>query len=183
MLLLSLVLLVIAGCRQTDRATSVAPTHAELPTFERLEPTLPIVVGVEGAAHVPRTIIVPRFEEIELTPEEREALGQKELPLPDVLALHRPPRRPEHGVSAESFRMFTGIGGVGGALVGRDIAYPRVATHGVAGRYAYQQMLARSGASVGLPRHAGGHVGRSWSLSVGETSPRSTARSAPRAER
>ena len=183
MLLVFLALLATAGCKQADRATSVPPTLAELPSFEELESTLPIVVGVEGTAYVPRSIIVPRFEEIELTPEEREALGQKELPDPDVLALYRPPRRPEHGVSTESFRMFTGISGVGGALVGRDIVHPRVATYGFAGRYACQHVLIRYGAGVGLPREPGAEVGRSWSLSVGETFPRAPARRAPRTER
>jgi hypothetical protein len=174
-------LLAAAGCRQVDRVGRGAPTLAELPTFEELESRLPITVGIEGALAKPRTIIVPKYDPIEPTPEERVILGeQQELQL-DLLAFYRPPRTPEQGVSADSFSMVTGIGGVGGAIVGRCLVYPRYAQYGLGGRYAYQHTMARSGASVGSPRRPGGNVGRSWSVSVGENEARTRAQRASRA--
>lgn len=174
-------LLAAAGCKQVDRAGVGAPTLAELPTFEELEPRLPIVVGIEGARATPRTIIVPKYERIELTPEQRAVLGEQEEPQLDLLAFYRPPRTPEQGVSADSFSMVTGIGGVGGAIVGRCLVYPRYAQYGLGGRYAYQHTMARSGASVGRPRRPGGAVGRSWLVSVGENEARTRAQRASRA--
>jgi hypothetical protein len=151
---LSGALLMISGCRQADRAVSEAPTLAELPTFEKLEPTLPIVVAVEGAGDKPRSLIVPKFPKIVLTPEQREALGEVEPPEPDVLALYRPPPGPEQGVATEAFGMRTGISGIGGAIVGLSGVYGRPITYGYAGHYASRYGRARLGAGVGPPRSA-----------------------------
>jgi hypothetical protein len=176
-------LVAAGGCKQADRAVSAPPSHAELPTFEELGHRLPIVVGVEGASRVPRVVIVPQYEPIALTPEEREALGEKELPVPDVLLFYRPPRGPEHGVSSESFQALIGIGGVGGALVGHDAVYPRVGIHGFAGHHAYLDTLARSGAAVDGLRPPTAEVGRAWAVEVGEGHRREGAEQAPDAGR
>jgi len=172
-------LVATVGCQQADRAVSAPPSHAELPTFEALEPTLPALIGVAGAGDAPRVIIVPRYEEIALTPEEREALGEEEPPEPDVLLFYRPPRGPEHGVSPGSFEMLTGSGRMGGALVGHDSVYPRFGTYGVAGRHSSPHVFARPGAMVGRPRAPAGDVGRIWAVEIGQGPPRTGARQAP----
>lgn len=175
--------LLAVGCQRADRAVSPMPTRAELPTIGELEPALAVVVGVEGAPDVPRVILVPAYEEIELTAAEREALGEREPPQPDALAFYRPLRGPEHGVSAESVEMMTGISGIGGALVGRGFVHPRFGSHGLAGRYSYAHSLSRTPAGVGLPRSRVAEVGRSWTMSVGEGLSRTRARRAARTER
>jgi hypothetical protein len=165
--LASLVLLP-AGCRRPAPAISAAPTLAELPRFAELEPTLPIEVAVEGAYVVPRVVLVPKYEPIELTAEEREALGERVEPEVDLLAFYRPPRRPDQGVSTEVFTMAVGIGGVGGALVGRASVYERVNVHGEAGRYYASSLDDRAEASRGRARENVAGVGGAWTISVGE---------------
>lgn len=175
--------LLVAGCQRADRAISAPPTRAELFSLREQEPTLSILVGVERAGARPLLAIVPKYEDIEPTPEEREILGEKELPEPDVLAFYRPPRGPDHGVSTEIFAMSIGIGGIGGALVGHAAVYPRLDTHGLAGHYAFAGTLPRPGASVGRPRARIAEPGRAWTLDVGEGRPRQPARRAPRRPR
>ncbi len=180
----SLALLGVAvGCRQADRAIFTPPSLAELPAFAQLEPKLAAIVGVESAWDMPRTVIVPQYEEIALTPEEREALGERDLPEPDVLLFYRAPRRPEHGVSLGSFQAVTGISGIGGALVGRESVYPRFGSHGWGGRYAGEHGLARFGAGVGSPRSRTAEVGGGWGVEIGECLPRTEARRASRVDR
>jgi hypothetical protein len=183
-LIVSVALLATAGCKQADRAVSATPHLAELPTISVPEPTMSARIGVEGAQIAPQVIFVPKFEPIELTPQQREALGEKdEPPELDALAFYRPPRRPEHGVSTESFEMLTGIGGIGGAQVGRDAVRPRIGTHGFAGHYAFPHSVLRQGARVGLPRRRAGYVGRAWGVEVGEGLPRPPAQAATRTQR
>jgi hypothetical protein len=180
----SLALLGVAvGCRQADRAISTPPSRAELPTFTRPEPKLSAVVGVEGARDLPRVASVPRYEEIKLTPEEREALGEREVPEPDALLFYRPPRGPEHGVSPELFPMSIGVSGIGGALIGRETAYPRYGVHGLAGHYAAEHGLARFGAGVGLSRGPTAAAARGWGVQVGEGLARKGAARASRVDR
>lgn len=176
-------LLMALGCRQADRAVSTPPNRDELPTLVVYEPVLPINVGVEGAEQGPQVLFVPKLEPIELTPEEREILGEVEPPEPDALLFYRPPRGPEHGVTAEVFDVRIGIGGADGALIGYELAHPRVATEGYAGRYMFSHGVARRGALTGLPRRPIAEVGNAWAIDVGENLPREPARAAPRRDR
>jgi hypothetical protein len=176
-------LIVVGGCQQPDRAKTTPPTRAELPTFAQSEQRLPISVGIDGSGAAARTRIVPEYPEIQPTPEERAILRIVEEPELDALAFYRAPRTPEDGVSAESFLMRVGIGGHGGAFVGRNVVYQRVSTYGRGGTYAEIGHDVRSGAAVGRNRTACGHVGRGWGMSVGETLPRRPAERAPAAHR
>ena len=178
LLLVSCVLLIAGGCRQADRVTVVPPTRAELPTFEEVEARLPISVGVAGAGATPQTRIVPEYREIELTPQERAAIGEPVEPEPDVLAFYRPPRGPEHGVSAGTFAMRAGIGGLGGPSVGHAVVGQRFGRLGLGGVYAAISSEQRAAANVGPSRTAAGIAGHGWGMSVGESRPRKPARSA-----
>jgi hypothetical protein len=180
----AILLAAAAGCKQGEnRLITMSPSRAELPTFAQPEQTLTAVVGVEGVREAPRGVIVPQYKKIELTPEEREALGEREPPIPDALLFYRPPRGPEDGVSPESFQMLTGISGVGGALIGYESASARFGTQGVAGRYSAEYALSRFGASVGLAREPAAEVGRGWGVIVGEGLARQGARRAPGIDR
>lgn len=172
------------ACTQADRALTAPPSRAELVAFPEQEPTLPIVVGVEGTDRGPRLVLVPKFEDIEPTPEERRLLGEvEEVPQPDVLAFYRPPPGPEQGVSSEAFLMSVETGGVGGALVGQALAgRPRVATCGFGGRHAVEHHVVRYEAMVGLPRGRTGYVGRAFSVLVGDGPPRRPAAHSGRVE-
>jgi hypothetical protein len=166
----------VSGCKQADRAISVAPTRAELPSFrEELEPTLAIGVGVEGAAGDRGILIVPQYEKIEPTPQEREILGQKEELELDALVFYHPPRGPEHGVSAEPFRRQTDVSGIGGAGVSVDLAYPLYSTTGFAGRVYGVDLAQRWVAGVGRARDSGGAAGFARNQAVGEDRAREPA--------
>jgi hypothetical protein len=141
-------------------------------------------VGVGGAEARPVITIVPPFEKIEPTPQERAVLGEPEhAPMPDVLAFYQPPRGVEHGVSTETFILSTGIGGMGGVSAGRAIVYPRYSTHGWAGRHAFAGAISRLGESVGRLREATAEAGRPWPVDVGEGLPRRGASHAQRRAR
>jgi len=161
-------LLVVTGCRRADRALFTPPTGAELPTFGELEPTLAFNVGVEGAGEARGVLVVPIYEKIEPTPEERQILGQKEELEIDALLFYRPPRGPEHGVSSEAYAMLVGIGGGGGALVGQEFVFPRYGTDGFAGRHYGISALARSEAEAGRARALAAEAGLPWGAKVGE---------------
>ena len=163
-----LALLVATGCRRADRALFTPPTGAELPTFAELEPALAINVGVEGAADARGILVVPIYEKIEPTPEERQILGQKQELEIDTLLFYRPPRGPEHGVSSKAYGILISIGGVGGALVGQEFAFPRYGTDGFAGRHYGISTLARPEAEAGRARAVAAEAGLPWSPKIGE---------------
>jgi hypothetical protein len=169
-------LVVATGCRQADRAISTTPSHAELPTFEEeFEPTLAIGVGVEGAGDDHGILIVPKYEKIEPTPEERKILGEKEELEIDALVFYRPPRGPQHGVCSEPFRRRTDVRGIGGAGVGLDFAYPRYGTSGFAGRTFGIDLFQRWVAGAGRLRESGADAGQAWAPRVGEDRAREPA--------
>ena len=86
------------GCAQTAAPiTAHAPTLEELPPPDARERVLPVRVGVDGRGNEPQVSLAPTFEAPELTPEEKEAVGETDPPF-DVLAFYRPARGPEHGV-------------------------------------------------------------------------------------
>jgi hypothetical protein len=173
-------LALVGGCRQADRGLMPAPTRAELPSVPEIEKSLPIDVGVEGAAKRPQVFLVPTFEEIELTPEEREALGKEELPIPDVLAFHRPAPGPEQGVCTESDAALVGVGRPGGASSGQSPVYQASGVQGVGGFYFSVHGFPRTSAGAAFARVPGGEVGTPWRLLVGEGLPREPAQAAPR---
>jgi len=137
-ILLALGIAVAAGCRSAARvsAATAPPTADELPRIAQPERIVPARVGVdERDRGQPHVILVPRFEEPELTPEERAALGEEEEPFnwlefyvaqPEVTRVW-----PARGgvstavyglgaaVSTESYRLPFSIGrGIGGAATG-----------------------------------------------------------------
>jgi hypothetical protein len=171
----------VPGCQLADQAVSTTPSRAELPTFaEELEPRLAIGVAVEGARDDRGILIVPKYEKIEPTPEEREILGEEpELEI-DALALYRPPRGPEHGVSTESFQARTGVGGIGGVSVDLDLAPPRYGTSGFAGRAFGIDVLKRWVAGAGGVRQSGAEAGQLRAKTVGECEARRPAQRAHR---
>ena len=169
------------GCKQADHAVKVHPSHAELFTLEAAEPSLPINVGVEGEQEVRPIILVAQPKKIEPTPEQRAILGIKEPPEIDRLLLYRPPRGPEHGVSAEDFALKSGIGdGWGGARVMLDRVYPSYAVNGLAGGSYGISNIPRYGAQVGIARDRVGNVGNSWRILIGEGRAREPARAQTR---
>jgi hypothetical protein len=176
------VALLAAGCKQADRAISTKPLRAELPTFGVREPTLAARVGVEDVSHTPRVVVVPQYEAVELTPEEREALGEREQPDPDALLFYRPARGPEHGVSTEFFGLSVAAYGVGGTEVALTTSYPMSGSFGDAGHYYGETLFPRRGAGVCGPRTDTTGVTRPWTLTVGECLPRRPAARATRLE-
>ena len=164
-----------AGCA-APRATSEPPTLDELPKIEFTERVLPATIGVEGTSEDPTVMLVPSFEEPELTPEERLALGESAesfnwlefyTPLPGVLRICPDYGGPETGV--------TGIGGAAVWLSGfvppfrtghssnpvqsvhfeRDQRYGAAGERGVAGLRGPGEAM-RVG--VNPPRHAATHA-------------------------
>lgn len=162
-------LLVVSGCQRADRAIGATPSRAELPNLEgEYVSALAIGVGVEGAGDERGILMVPKCEKIEPTPEEREVLGEKEEPELDALALYRPPRGPQHGVSAEAYQSLTGVGGIGGAGVGLSASYPRYGVLGYAGRNYGIALSASFVSGVGTARAPGADGGANWDQRVGE---------------
>jgi hypothetical protein len=168
--------LAVSGCKRPEQAILVAPTRAELSSFKRLEPTLTITVGVEGADTTPRERIVPIYHKVEPTPAERAILGEAPQPAPTALAFYRPPRGPEQGVSNASGGARVGVGGIGGALVGWSGIDQRYGLCGRGGTYAFVGALPVSAAGVDGLRGPTAEVGPSWTMEVGEGAPRRPAR-------
>lgn len=97
-----------AGCARPT-TVSVAPHPEELPKFERTERVIPARIGVEGRDEQLSVLLVPKFTEPELTPQEKRALGQEE-PAINWLEFYVPPREGYVG---------PGTGGVSAAIGGR----------------------------------------------------------------
>lgn len=125
--ILTIASLLGCGCAQTTVAPSASapPLAQELPSFDVLRPTASIRAGVEGVKRdeLRRVVLVQKFVEPELTPEERKALGIDEK-APDLLALYKPARGVEHGVSPLGERPVSAAG-LGRADVGRIDPYAR----------------------------------------------------------
>ncbi|RMF74176.1 MAG: hypothetical protein D6744_14800 [Planctomycetota bacterium] len=87
------------GCAERNAAPPAAhaPMLEELPSAEAHERVIPASVGVEGRGDAPQESLAEALREPELTPEEKEAIGETDPPI-DVLAFYRPERGPEHGV-------------------------------------------------------------------------------------
>ncbi|MFH1746851.1 MAG: hypothetical protein ABIG44_07370 [Planctomycetota bacterium] len=98
------------GCAQ-QKATTIAPTQDELPTFDHSERITPLSVGVEGRGYEPRVLLVPTFEEPELTPEECVALGLEAEPY-NWLEFYKP-LPAEYRILAELGGVRAGIHGLG----------------------------------------------------------------------
>lgn len=77
--LLGTALLLATGCAQQNAAIATQPTPEELPVLERTEPPIAANVIVEGRPAVPHHVLVPKLEPPELTPAQKEALGEKPL--------------------------------------------------------------------------------------------------------
>ena len=129
-LLVAVALWVLGGCA-TPKATTIAPTEDELPHFKQIERTLSISVGVEGRGEAPRVLLVPSFEEPELTAEERAALGEEEpgidwlefyVPLPKIVRTW-----------SEIGGVRTAIRGLGGPAVGLVLSHPPQSVGGEGG--------------------------------------------------
>jgi hypothetical protein len=98
-------LLLLAGCaasgQHSTSTASVAPIHDELPNLViREDRQTSFRAGVLAIGPQPsRRPIVPQFKPIELTDEERVALGEQEKKNDhDLLAFYTPPRSAEQGV-------------------------------------------------------------------------------------
>ena len=165
--------LLLTGCQQADRAKTATPTLEELPYFEEPVTVSTANVGVEGRTAT-RRMIVPRYEKIEPTPEEKKILGIKEEPELDALVLYRPAPSPEQGISAESLSKY-GVCNIGGMTVGTCPAEQRYSNYGYAGRYYAASIFGREGAAAGFPTERRVSVGLPWTMSVGECFPRQPA--------
>ena len=85
-ILIGILLWPAAGCARRDRAISTKPSADEIPRLEELgQKTQQASVYVEGQGRQPRLQLLPSFEEPELTPEERVALGYEESPYKPLL--------------------------------------------------------------------------------------------------
>ena len=69
--------LTTVGCAQSQPnvAVSAKPSSDEMPSLQRSGRTFPANVTVEGRAHESRADLLPSFDEPELTPAEKAALG------------------------------------------------------------------------------------------------------------
>lgn len=89
------------GPRPAQSTASVAPLREELPNL-KVDQTRETSVraGVLTVKPLPpRKPIVPKFEPIKLTDEEKAALGEpKKDPGADLLAFYKPPPSPERGI-------------------------------------------------------------------------------------
>jgi len=166
----------LCGCARPEQALVARPTPEELPSFPRLQRTLPARIAAEGDSTVTRAPIVPPKEYFQLSDEERQALGQEpESPPADPLAFYRPPRGAAQGVLPveEGFR--AGIEGWGGGTVGQGEARTGPGTEGTAGHYYGISVEARSGAAASRLRELGWMIGPSWPVFIGINSPRTPA--------
>lgn len=77
-ILVSGMLWLATGCAQRNVAVTAIPTSDELPEIKEIQRTIPASVGVAGRGDQPRVQLVPRFEQPELTREERAILGEEE---------------------------------------------------------------------------------------------------------
>lgn len=80
LLMLGMAACLAGGCARRA-ATTAAPHQEELPVIERPEQIVPAAIGVEGRREERHVALVPKFEEPELTEEERRALGEKPEPI------------------------------------------------------------------------------------------------------
>ncbi len=114
-----LVLLLGVGCASTAPRAEVTamPTADELPDLSAVEGIIPLNVGVERDFDQPRLILVTRFSEPELTPEERAILGEDEDLGYDPLELYRPTLGPEQGIEPLAQGPLSSVYGWGGAAV------------------------------------------------------------------
>ena len=159
--------LLFTGCKQADRAQTADPTLDELPDFEAPVQISTALIGVEGRHATPARIIVPTYERIEPTAEEKVILGIKEPPLPDALVLYRPAPTPERGISSEETQLYS-VNEVGGTLIGVGQAEPYYWNYGFAGRYYNAARFNRTGAAAGVAREPVGVLGPSGTMTVSE---------------
>jgi hypothetical protein len=77
---------VLSGCAQQNQTVIVKPGPDESPRLEELEPPAhALKVKVPGRDERPLVTLTPDFREPELTPAEREALGQDPTPYKPLL--------------------------------------------------------------------------------------------------
>jgi hypothetical protein len=118
-ILASLTPSLLVGCASTRDVVTATPTVDELPDLRAMESTLPVDVGIEGAADQPRIVLVAPLPEPELTPEERAILGLDQDQGYDPLELYRPWVGLEQGIDPLAPCPLTGVGGgFGGGSVG-----------------------------------------------------------------
>lgn len=116
--ILSVALLAAAGCARQHASASVDPAPFELPRMQFVEPVLPAIVEVQGRqSAAPVGLLVEKFEEPPLTPEEEEAMRPEGVQY-DFLATYQPERGEKHGVSPSPGGAAIGIHGAGGAKYG-----------------------------------------------------------------
>jgi len=116
----------VAGCAR-PRAALVTPSPEELPRFEHREPTLPASVTAEGAAERSAAVLVPSFQEPELTAAERAALGEEKERINWLEFYHPLPKL--FRITPDTGGVSTTLAGRGGAAVGFDTRRP-VSTSG-----------------------------------------------------
>lgn len=90
------------------QASTAAPIRDELFTAIERERTIAASVGVE-MREAPRLTLIPAFQPIEPTPEQRAILGERPDPLDDLFAFYRPPRGADDGVLPVADSDFTGV--------------------------------------------------------------------------
>lgn len=174
----------LCGCAAKNAAQSVdrpaiqeKPHIAELPHFAESHQTLPVKVGVEEYTDEPRIVYVPSYEEPELTPEEKKAVGEDKEPVFDELVFRKPQRGPEHGVSSLRDGMAVSHDYVGAVTrAGRSIDSTRITGVGFRDGATYEiTVLPRLGAAALIGVRPSAVVGEKGGQLYGEGSARTKA--------
>ncbi len=162
----------LSGCasRGESKAVAAAPTLDELPTYEYLEPTIPIRVGIVGeTARRPTREIVRMPQEIPLTEREKAILERGKKPEGvDPLAFYRPEKGPEDGILPQKVRVPDLAYGLGGVSSGMHGFSPSVSVYGVGGAARGEYRFPSRVSSIYWPRAASAAVGPRSAVVVGE---------------
>jgi hypothetical protein len=117
LILLGMGMVLLAGCARQD-VTAIKPTEDELPNIPERGRVLPVSVKVEGQEQPLLVTLVPKFEEPELTAEERAAMGEQPQTI-DWLEFYRPQPAVQR-IAADLGGVSAGVSGMGGPELGFD---------------------------------------------------------------
>ena len=164
-----------------SEAATAPPSLGELPNLKPLtKRSIAARVDVAGSEKIGKRRIVPDYSTLELSPEEKKALGKDKPPPPDdVLAFYKPSPNPDKGASIMDSDLRIGISGRGGAMIGQVAPPPKAYAFGQGGRYAEPGIVSREGASVYNERDRRWEVSFPWTVRIGEGPAREGAEVSP----